>query len=486
MKLSTLSTQVENLANARVLCVGDIMLDRFVYGSVERTSPEAPVPVLGIINEKKMLGGAGNVARNIVSLAAKATLISVVGDDPVGRELTSMVGKENGIDPCLLVESGRVSTEKTRFVAGNQQLLRADNEMISPISELVSGNLLRVAKDLINESDVLIISDYAKGIINENICQSLITEARKSGKRIIVDPKGSNFSQYRDSNIITPNRNELHAATGLNVNTSEEMISAATKLMEKFNLDHTFITRSSEGISLVSRDGKVEHLNAQAREVYDVSGAGDTVVAALAVALGANISLSDSARLANAAAGVVVGKAGTAVAETSELVHALRASDLTDAEAKIVPLKNAIQTINSWRKDGDTIGFTNGCFDLLHPGHISLLCQAHAKCDRLIVGLNSDNSIKKLKGKDRPIQGEDARAQVLASLETVDLVIVFGEDTPLNLIQNILPEILVKGSDYTEEEVIGADIILRNGGKILLTTLEPGYSTTNTISRLKE
>ncbi len=486
MKLSNLSTRVETLSNARVLCIGDIMLDRFIYGSVERTSPEAPVPVLRIINEKKMLGGAGNVVRNIVSLGAKATLISVVGDDSVGRELTSMVGSEPDIEPCLLVESGRASTQKTRFVAESQQLLRADYETNDPISEKVADNLIRMAKDIINESDVLILSDYAKGVIGEKICETLIAIARNENKEIVIDPKGSDFSKYKYSNIITPNRNELANATGLSVQTSEEIIRAADTLIKKYNIDHVLVTKSSEGISLVSSNGKAAHLKAQAREVYDVSGAGDTVVAALATSLGANISLYDSARLANTAAGVVVEKAGTAVAEISEIVHALRANDLSDAEAKIIPLSTAIHSIASWRNDGEKIGFTNGCFDLLHPGHISLLRQARANCDRLIVGLNSDISVKRLKGSSRPIQGENARAQVLASLETVDLVVIFEEETPVTLIESILPDVLIKGSDYTEEQVVGADIVRENGGKVLLANLESGYSTTETISRLQK
>tara|TARA_Y100001970_G_scaffold267935_1_gene358543 strand:+ start:2349 stop:3809 length:1461 start_codon:yes stop_codon:yes gene_type:complete len=486
MKLSRLATKVENLANAKILCIGDVMLDRFVYGLVERTSPEAPVPVLNINEEKKMLGGAGNVAHNIVSLGAKVTLVSVVGDDLVGRELTTMVGQEKLIEPYLLVESGRKSTQKTRFVAGNQQLLRADNETIHQISESVSENLLRIAHDLIPDSDVLVISDYAKGLINQEVSESLINAANLANIKIIVDPKGPDFKKYKNCQIITPNRHELSIATDLKTDSSTEIIDAARKLMESFDIDHTLVTRSAEGISLISRNGCVEHLPADAREVYDVSGAGDTVVASLSAALGAGIDLKESAALANAAAGVAVGKTGTATTYTSDLLHALRSQDLNNTEAKVVTHGTAQKSLDIWRMNDEIIGFTNGCFDLLHPGHISLLRQAKANCDRLIVGLNSDTSVKRLKGEDRPIQGEDARAQVLASLEIVDLVIIFAEDTPISLLKEILPDILVKGSDYTLDEVIGKDIVLQNGGKIFLADIEPGHSTSETINRIRD
>ena len=485
MKLSSLSTKVENLARARVLCIGDIMLDRFVYGAVERTSPEAPVPVLRIDSELTMLGGAGNVVRNLVSLGAEAVLLSVVGDDPVGHNLTTMVGEEARIDPCLLVEPGRVSTQKTRFVADNQQLLRADSETTAPLSSQTADNLLRMADDLIASADVVVLSDYAKGVISDEVCRAVIERARAAGKTVVVDPKGQDFTRYRGANVITPNRGELAAATGAPVGTSDEIVTAARHVLAQLDIDHALVTRSAEGMSLVGRDDGTAHLPAQAREVYDVSGAGDTVVATLAASLAAGIELAEAAALANTAAGVVVGKSGTAAVHTSDLLHALRASDLTTAEAKVLPLGDALDAVNHWRREGRSIGFTNGCFDLLHPGHISLLRQARATCDRLIVGLNSDQSVRRLKGDERPVQTENARAQVLASLEIVDLVVIFGEDTPLNLIEALRPDCLVKGADYAVDEVVGGDIVTGYGGRIVLAELEPGFSTTNTISRLR-
>lgn len=485
MKLSTLATHVENLAGARVLCVGDIMLDRFVYGHVERTSPEAPVPVLRIDRDHTMLGGAGNVVRNLVSLGAQAVLLSVVGDDPVGHTLTNMVGDEERVDPCLLVQPGRTSTQKTRFVASSQQLLRADSETTDDLSAQTIESLLRMADELIGDTDVIVLSDYAKGVLGDSVCRNIIERSRAAGKIVVVDPKGRDFERYRGANVITPNRGELGAAAGQHVETSADITAAARDILVQCGIENALVTRSHEGMSLVGQTDTSVHLPAQAREVFDVSGAGDTVVATLAAALAAGMDLESAAALANTAAGVVVGKAGTAVVHTSDLLHALRASDLSTAEAKVLPLGDALETVKHWRHDNLSIGFTNGCFDLLHPGHISLLRQSRARCDRLVVGLNSDNSIRRLKGEDRPVQGEDARAQVLASLETVDLVVIFDEDTPINLIETLRPDCLIKGADYTVDEVVGGDFVTAYGGQVVLAELEPGFSTTGTIKRLR-
>lgn len=482
---SILASHIESLSRGRVMCVGDLMLDRFVYGQVERTSPEAPVPVLRIGHDVDMLGGVGNVVRNLVALGARATLLSVVGDDEVGRVLTGMVGREERVEPHLLSERGRVSTEKTRFIAGSQQLLRADTETTDAITHQSEENLLRMAVDVIPECGVVALSDYAKGVLTNEVCQALIAEAKKAGIPSIVDPKGLDFSRYRGASVITPNRAELGAATGSNINSPEAMVHATRKLIQEFEIGAVLITRSHEGMTLVSADGRVEHLPAQAREVFDVSGAGDTVVATLASALAQGVDLIEAAALANAAAGVVVGKAGTAVVHAADLLRAVRARDLSSSEAKIVPLPVALEYVADWRARGHSVAFTNGCFDLLHPGHISLLRQARGACDKLIVGLNSDSSVRELKGPERPVQSEGARAQVLASLENVDLVVVFTEETPMRLIEEIRPDVLVKGSDYTLEQVVGSETVIDYGGRVLIAENEPGYSTTNTIQRLR-
>ncbi len=482
---STLAAHIESLGNSRVACVGDVMLDHFVYGQVERTSPEAPVPVLSIDHDVYMLGGVGNVVRNLVSLGARATLLSVIGDDEVGRRLTGLVGREARVEPHLLVERGRPSTEKTRFVAGGQQLLRTDSETTEAIAPRSAGSLISLARDALASCDVIALSDYAKGVLAPDLVRSLIDGARDAGRPVVVDPKGRDYARYAGASVITPNRVELGLAAGETLETVDALVAACRRLIARHGIGAILVTRSHEGMTLVSADGRLEHLTAQAREVFDVSGAGDTVVATLAAALGQGVDMVAAAALANAAAGVVVGKTGTAVVQAADLLRAVRAGDLSTSEAKIMPLSAALETVASWRARGQRIGFTNGCFDLLHPGHISLLRQARQAADRLIVGLNSDASVRGLKGADRPAQNEAARAQVLASLETVDLVVVFADETPKHLIEALRPDCLVKGSDYTLDEVVGADIVQGYGGSVLIAENEPGYSTTGTIRRLR-
>ena len=482
---STLAASIESLGLSRVACLGDLMLDRFVYGRVERTSPEAPVPILRTDHDDHMLGGAGNVVRNLVSLGAHATLLSVVGDDEVGRRLTSMVGREERVEPHLLVERGRPSTEKTRFVAGGQQLLRTDSETTEAISQRSAESLLGLARDAFAACDVVVLSDYAKGVLTPDLVRQLIEAARSVGRPVVVDPKGRDFARYAGATVLTPNRAELGFAAGESLATDEAIVAACRALIARHRLGAILVTRSRDGMTIVSSDGRVAHLAAAAREVFDVSGAGDTVVATLAAALGQSADLIAAAQLANAAAGVAVGKAGTAAVHAADLLRAVRAGDLSASEAKIMPLGAALEAVAGWRARGQRIGFTNGCFDLLHPGHISLLRQARQTADRLVVGLNSDASVRRLKGEGRPVQGEAARAQVLASLETVDLVVIFAEDTPVRLIEALRPDCLVKGSDYTIDEVVGADIVQGYGGTVIIAQNEPGYSTTGTIRRLR-
>ena len=482
---STLAASIESLGLSRVACVGDVMLDRFVYGRVERTSPEAPVPILRTDHDVYMLGGAGNVVRNLVSLGARATLLSVIGDDEVGRRLTGMVGREERVEPHLLVERGRLSTEKTRFVAGAQQLLRTDSETTEAIAQRSAESLLGLARDAFAACDVVVLSDYAKGVLTPDLMRQLIETARSAGRPVVVDPKGRDFGRYAGATVLTPNRAELAFAAGESLESDDAIVAACRALIASHGLVAILITRGRDGMTLVSSDGRVAHLAAEAREVFDVSGAGDTVVATLAAALGQGMDLIAAAQLANTAAGVAVGKAGTAAVHAADLLRAVRAGDLSASEAKIVPLAGALEAVAGWRAQGQRIGFTNGCFDLLHPGHISLLRQARQATDRLVVGLNSDASVRRLKGEDRPVQGEAARAQVLASLETVDLVVVFAEDTPVRLIEALRPDCLVKGSDYTVDEVVGADIVQGYGGTVLIAENEPGYSTSGTIRRLR-
>jgi D-beta-D-heptose 7-phosphate kinase/D-beta-D-heptose 1-phosphate adenosyltransferase len=481
---SDLVSAVERLARARVLCIGDLMLDRFVYGQVERVSPEAPVPVVSVERELAMLGGAGNVVRNLVALGVESCFISVIGDDPAGREVTQLVGAEPRLEPHLLIEPGRRTTIKTRYVAGSQQLLRADRETVAPVGAAIRGQLLSRAEDALRDHSIMILSDYGKGVLGADDAKSLIGVARARGAKIVVDPKGRDYARYTGASLLTPNRRELMDATGLPAGTDDEVIAAGRTLLERCAIEALLVTRSQDGMTLIVHDGAALHLPAEAREVFDVSGAGDTVIAALAAALGGGVALPEACQLANVAAGIVVGKVGTAVIHAAEIVTALQTQDLAHGESKVMTLPAALDQVAAWRAQGLRIGFTNGVFDLLHPGHVSLLGQARTQCDRLVVGLNTDASVRRLKGPGRPIQAETARAVVLASLAHVDAVVLFAEDTPIGLIEAIRPDVLVKGADYTLATVVGAELVQGFGGRVYLARLAPGHSTSDTIARI--
>lgn len=480
---SDLVALVERLPATRLLCVGDVMLDHFVYGAVERVSPEAPIPILKVEREVRTLGGAGNVLRNLRALGLQPCFLSVVGNDPAGREVSGLTAGPEGAEVHLLVERDRTTTIKTRYVAGTQQLLRADRENVAPLSASVREDLLRLVEQASVEHSVTILSDYAKGVLADGVAAAAIASARAAGHIVVVDPKGIDYTPYRRASILKPNRGELGAATNLPVSSETEVVNAARALIDDFELGAVLVSLSHEGMVLVEANGVVHRLPAEAREVFDVSGAGDTVVAVLGAALGAGASLVDAARLANIAAGIVVAKVGTAVVHGSELEEAIVNRDAL-ASQKVLPLPVALDHIARWRHNGLAIGFTNGCFDLLHPGHVALLTQARSHCDRLVVGLNSDASVVRLKGPNRPVQNESARAAVLSSLASVDMVVMFGDDTPEALIAAIRPDVLVKGADYRLEDVVGAAIVKAHGGKVVLADLVPGYSTTATIARL--
>ena len=474
---------VERLPATRLLCVGDVMLDHYVYGGVERVSPEAPIPILRVERETRTLGGAGNVLRNLQALGLEPCFLSVIGNDPAGREVSQIAADGKGTEVHLLVESGRTTTIKTRYIAGTQQLLRADREKVAPVSASVREDLLRLIEQAATDTSVTILSDYAKGVLADGVSAAAIASARAAGHTVVVDPKGIDYRPYRGASILKPNRGELGAATKLPVGTEAEVTAAARALIDDFELGAVLVSLSQEGMLLVEAGGAVHGLAAEAREVFDVSGAGDTVVAVLGAALGAGASLLDAARLANIAAGIVVGKVGTAVVHASELEEAIVNRDAL-AGRKLLPLPVALDHVARWRRSGLKVGFTNGVFDLLHLGHVSLLKQARSQCDRLVVGLNSDASVKRLKGPDRPVHSESVRGAVLSSLADVDMVVIFEADTPRELIAALKPDVLVKGADYRKEEVVGADIVEAYGGKVVLADLVPGHSTTATIKRM--
>lgn len=477
-----LTDAVRRLARTSVLVVGDAMLDRYVYGSVRRVSPEAPIPILSVERDVAMPGGAGNVVRNLTALGSAVAFVSVVGDDQAGSDLTGLIGGQPNVEPWLLVQGGRTTTTKTRYIAQGQQLLRADHEEIQPIHAKLAERLVRITQDAMLATTVTVLSDYNKGVFAGDIPARIIAAARAAGRRVIVDPKGVDYSRYAGADIITPNRRELAEATGMAVDTEERLIAAAQSLRAAHGFAAILVTRAEDGMSLFT-ETETHHFPAEAADVFDVSGAGDTVVATLAAGLAAGLPLPVAARLSNIAAGVVVGKVGTAVARESDLLAAL--SPQGGALRKVVTRQQAAEQVERWRQRGWRTGFTNGCFDLLHPGHVHLLEQARSECDRLVVGLNSDASVQRLKGPTRPIQQEAARAAVLASVAAVDLVCIYDEDTPDETLQAVRPELLVKGADYTIDTVVGAAFVQSYGGRVLLAEILPGFSTTATVQRLR-
>ena len=475
--------QVSALATARVACVGDVMLDRFVYGEVTRVSPEAPIPVCRVKNETTMLGGAGNVVRNLVALGAAVDFVSVVGKDDIAGDVDLLLRDLSGVSHSLSVEEDRPTTSKIRYVAGGQQLLRADREITTPVPDAIAGELAGAVERALRDAGLLIVSDYGKGVVTDALAARAIEIARQAGKPVIVDPKSRDFARYAGATLITPNLKELTEAAGADLTTEDEIVTAARDLLTAANIETMLVTRGAQGMSLITADS-ADHFPSRAREVFDVSGAGDTVIATLAAGIAAGLSAVDAAQLANVAAGIVVGKTGTAVAYAEDILAEPDTAGETSGPRPPATIDAALDRIRTWQDRGEKVGFTNGCFDLLHPGHVSLLSQALGACDRLVVGLNSDASVKRLKGESRPTQGEDARAAVLSSLETVDLVIIFEEDTPERLLQEIKPDVLVKGADYTIDTVVGADFVQGYGGKVVLAELVPGFSTTATIARM--
>lgn len=472
---AALSDAVRRLGRTSVTVIGDVMLDRYIYGVVDRVSPEAPIPILRVERETAMPGGAGNVVRNLTALGAAVAFVSVVGDDQAGSDLTGLVGGQPGIEPWMLIEGARTTTVKTRFISQGQQLLRADREQAEPLGAKLAERLLRIAGDTLAATSVTVLSDYAKGVLAGDIPAQLIALARQAGRPIVVDPKGHDFARYAGADVITPNRRELGEGTGMPVADEADLVRAATHVRELYSFGAVLVTRSEDGMTLVDADG-AHHYPSEAVDVFDVSGAGDTVVATLAAGLAAGLTMRVAARLANLAAGVVVGKVGTAVARCEDLLRVL--TPQVSTLRKIVTREAAAEQVERWRRKGWRIGFTNGCFDLLHPGHVHLLEQARGQCDRLVVGLNGDPSVRRLRGETRPVQPEAARAAVLAGHSAVDLVVIYEEDTPLETLELLRPDLLVKGADYTLDRVIGADLVQRWGGKVWLAELLKGYSTT--------
>jgi D-beta-D-heptose 7-phosphate kinase/D-beta-D-heptose 1-phosphate adenosyltransferase len=474
-----------DFSRSKVVVVGDVMLDRYILGDVERISPEAPVPVVKVKQRSEILGGAGNVASNLAGLACPVCLIGIRGDDAYGACLADLLRK-TPIDYHILVDSSRPTITKERVLAHNQQLLRIDEEDSRQLSASIQDHLLKTLKDILADYSALILSDYGKGIFQTpGMAQELIQMAKDCDIPVLVDPKGKDWERYRGATCITPNTEELERVSQTEVHHSDSTLEVvARSIRQRLDLGWLLVTRGSKGMCLIDRNDASFFIPAEAREVYDVSGAGDTVIAILAACRAAGLSMSDAAKVANVGAGIVVGKLGTQPINHIELKRAVRDGAIIGSR-KICSRSRAREIISAWRSEGNRIVFTNGCFDILHIGHIKLLHAAAEEGDKLVVGLNSDTSVRRLKGNSRPVMSEEERSAVLASIKGVDLVVVFEEDTPIELIRNFKPEVLVKGGDYTPQTVVGHEIVESQGGKVVIVPLIEGVSTTRVISDLQ-
>lgn len=469
--------------NVRTLIIGDLMLDEYLWGKAERISPEAPVQVVDVKREDLRLGGAGNVANNMAAFGCRVFICGVVGGDENGVHLRQAF-IDRGVDVSGVFEDpSRMTGKKTRVLASNQQIVRIDRESREDISTQMEGRILEFVRDLTNQWNIILVSDYGKGILTPRVLEGVIMSARERGIPVIVDPKGNDFGKYRGATIITPNRKEAEIASRISIHDDESLERAASFLMAQGEYDALLVTRSAEGMSLFPREGATVHIPTVAREVYDVTGAGDTVVAALGLGLACGADFDGASRLANVAAGIAVGKVGTSIVFPEEIIGSIRHEHL-DSDTKIKNLDALADVIEAEKKKGKRVAFTNGCFDLLHVGHVKYLQKARTYGDLLVLGLNSDASVRRLKGDKRPLIGQSERAHILAALDCIDYVVIFDEDTPVRLLETLRPHVLVKGGDYTPDRVVGKDLVESYGGRIELVDFVDGKSTTNIIEKI--
>jgi len=464
------------MREVRALVAGDLMLDHYIWGSCERISPEAPVPVVKIKNETKRLGGAGNVVLNLLSLGAKVGVMSVLGDDETGDEIERILREQGAKPEFIKREIGRMSSIKSRVMATHQQVVRIDKESVEAITceDELAANFAHVLEDY----DVALLSDYGKGVLTPALCQKLIKACADAGKPVLIDPKGADYSKYKGATLLTPNKKEAGEAVGFKIENDKQLFTALNLLKNELNLTHSLITISEEGIALY--DDKLHIFAAKAKEVFDVTGAGDTVLATLGYMLANGADIKEAIKIANLAAAVVVAKIGSATASFSEIEQLLNSSFGANFEHKLKSVEELEEILS--QKGKKKVVFTNGCFDILHAGHVKYLARARELGDLLVVGLNSDASVKRLKGEERPINSQEDRACVLSGLGFVDYVVIFDEDTPLNLITKIKPDVLVKGADYKGKEVVGSEIVK----EVRLIDFVEGKSTTGIIKRIKD
>jgi D-beta-D-heptose 7-phosphate kinase/D-beta-D-heptose 1-phosphate adenosyltransferase len=468
-------------ANKRLLVVGDVMLDKYIWGDVGRISPEAPVPVVRGSRQDEKPGGAANVAMNIACLGAQTTVVGITGGDENEKLLAASL-RSSGVTPHFIVSTEFPTVTKTRILSGSQQMLRLDFERLGSIEQSAFDRLLAKSLELLPATDVLVLSDYAKGVITPAICQQLIPAARKLHIPVLVDPKGPEYKHYRGATTICPNLHELAHAARLEPGNLDALLTAAEAMVSALDIEFLTATLSEKGIALV-RPGNRIVAPAVARQVFDVSGAGDTVIAVIALCLASGLKAETAVQLANLAAGIVVGKVGTVPVEKHELLAALSPEIALHAEDKVLTRNDLVKRTALWRANNERVVFTNGCFDLLHIGHITLLEQARRAGDRLIVAINSDASVSRLKGPNRPIVSQLERARVLAALACVDAVVIFDEPTPLEVILAVRPDVLVKGGDYKADSVVGADEMKSWGGTVKIVPLVEGFSTTRLIEK---
>jgi len=484
MDRTLIESFLEGVAKTRALVVGDLMLDEYLWGVVDRISPEAPVQVVEVKRKESRLGGAGNVINNLLTLNCQVDVASVVGDDDDGQFLLHRLVERGVHQHGVFSQVGRVTSRKTRVLASNQQIVRIDQETRSVISTESEDRILSYLQDSVSSLDVIFLSDYQKGVMTDRLLKEVIAIGRKANVPVLVDPKGDDYSKYKGATLLTPNRKEAQMATGLSIKDDASLLVAGRKLRTALELEALVLTRSEEGMTVFSAEGEI-HLPTVAREVYDVSGAGDTVLSLFGLGMAQKLPLGCSAGLANLAAGVVVGKVGTSTVSAQEILSAI-GSQQHETDQKIYAVSLLRTILAGDRQKGKTIVFTNGCFDLLHVGHVKYLQAARKLGDLLVLGLNSDDSIQRLKGPNRPLIGEEERAHILAALDCIDYVVVFDEDTPLEVITELRPDILVKGGDYTPEGVVGRELVESYGGRVELINFVDGKSTTNIINKILE
>jgi D-beta-D-heptose 7-phosphate kinase / D-beta-D-heptose 1-phosphate adenosyltransferase len=477
-----LSLIESGFAALRILVIGDVMLDRSIWGHVDRISPEAPVPVLRSVRTTSAPGGAANVAMNLVGLGVKAAQAGFWGNDAEMRELSALLSPA-GVDFSGMIVSAHSTISKTRIVSRNQQLLRLDVESADPRPAAEQQALLERGLQLVRTADAVILSDYAKGALSPQLCKAVIALARERGIPVLVDPKDRDFMKYAGATTICPNLQELGLVTGVDSNNLPELLAAGQRLVSQLGIDYMTVTMSEKGIRVLYPDS-IFHSPTRAREVFDVTGAGDTVIATLAASLASGLDAETAVSLANMAAGIVVAKTGTAPISRNELVAEFTASTQMKAPDKILDMQHLLVRLAEWRANGNRIVFTNGCFDILHVGHITLLEQCREFGDKVVIGVNSDASVRRLKGPTRPVVGENERARILAALGSTDAVIIFDEPTPLELIRYVRPDVLVKGGDYTTSTIVGADDVVTWGGRVEIVPTVNGASTTNTIRKM--